>query len=143
MSEPAQALVDALAAEYAAIYACGVIGAHLTGAGATAVRAAETAHRARRDALVGQLSGGGATPAPPDPVYSLPFEVTDEASALRLAVEIEDRAGAIWRSALASTTGDQRKTALNALVDCAVRATGLRLTAGITPATVQFPGKPG
>jgi hypothetical protein len=143
MSEPAEALADALAAEYAAIYACGVIGAHLTGAEATAVRAAETAHRARRDALLGQLSGGGATPAPPDPAYALPFVVTDQASALRMAVEIEERAGAIWRSALASTTGDQRKAALNALVDCAVRATGFRRIAGITPATVEFPGKPG
>jgi hypothetical protein len=136
-------LADALPAEHAAIYAYGVIGAHLTGAAATAARAAETAHRARRDALVGQLSGGAGTPAPPEPVYALPFAVTDQASALRLAVDVEDRTGAIWRSALASTTDDQRQAALNALVDCAVRATGFRRAAGITPATVEFPGRPG
>jgi Domain of unknown function (DUF4439) len=136
------AAADALAAEHAAIYAYGLIGAHLTGAAATAARNAEAAHRARRDALVLQLDSEGDTPTPTSPVYALPFAVTDQASALRLAVEIEERTGAVWRSALASTTGDQRESALNALVDSAVRATGFRRTAGITPTTVEFPGKP-
>jgi hypothetical protein len=133
---------DVLAAEHAAIYAYGAIGAHLTGAAAAAARAAESAHRARRDALVLQVSRDGSTPPPPDPVYALPSAVTDQASALRLAVEIEDRTGAIWRSALAASRGDQRRTALDALVDCAVRATGFRRAAGIAPATVPFPGRP-
>jgi hypothetical protein len=30
--------------------------------------------------------------------------------------------------------------ALDALIDCAMRATQWRVTAGITPATVPFPG---
>lgn len=138
MTEPA----DLLAAEHAAIFAYGPIGARLTGAGATAARSAEAAHRARRDALIVQLSAGGATPAPTDPVYALPFPVTDQASALRLAVEVEERTGALWRSALAATTGDERATALTALVDCSLRATRFRRTAGITPVTVTFPGRP-
>jgi hypothetical protein len=133
---------ELLTAEHAAIFAYGVIGARLTGAAATAARSAEAAHRARRDAVTLQLSAGGATPAPADPVYALPFPVTDQAAALRLAVEIEERTGAVWRSALASTSGEERATALTALVDCAVRATGFRRTAGITPATVTFPGRP-
>jgi Domain of unknown function (DUF4439) len=136
------AVADTLAAEHAAIYAYGVIGAHLTGSAATAARNAEATHRARRDALVLQLTSDGATPAPADAAYALPFAVTDRTSALRLAVEIEERTGAVWRSALASTRGDERAAALNALVDCAVRATGFRRTAGITPATVAFPGRP-
>lgn len=141
MTSPAESSA-ALAAEHAAIYAYGAVGAYLTGASATAARNAEAAHRARRDALVVQLSGDGATPSPASPVYALPHPVTDTASALRLAVEIEERTGAAWRSELAATTGDRRKTALDALVDCAVRATKFRRTAGITPATVEFPGKP-
>jgi Domain of unknown function (DUF4439) len=138
MSDPA----ELLAAEHAAIFAYGAIGAHLTGAAANAARGAEGAHRARRDALMLQLSSGGATPEPTDPVYPLPFAVTDQGSALRLAVEIEERTGANWRSALASTAGDERAAALNALVDCAVRATRFRRAAGIAPATVTFPGRP-
>ncbi len=139
MTESAAA---SLAAEHAAIYAYGAIGAHLTGSLATAARNADAAHRARRDALVLQLSEGGATPAATDPAYELPFAVTDQASAVKLAAEIEDRTGAVWRSELAATTGDRRKAALDALVDCAVRATGFRRAGGITPATVEFPGKP-
>jgi hypothetical protein len=133
---------NALAAEYAAVYAYGAIGARLTGAPAAAARAAETAHRARRDAVVARLTGDGAQAPPPDPAYALPYPVTDKASALRLAAEIEDRTGAVWRSALSTTTGDQRRAALDALVDCAVRATGFRRAGGVTPATVQFPGRP-
>jgi hypothetical protein len=136
------AVADALTAEHAAIYAYGVIGAHLTGAAATAARNAEAAHRARRDALVLQLTNDGATPAPTDPAYTLPFPVTDRTSALRLAVDVEERTGATWRSALAASTGNERQAALNALVDCAVRATGFRRAAGTTPATVAFPGRP-
>lgn len=142
MTVPVGSPAAVIQAEYAAIYAYGAIGAHLTGAAAAAARAAENAHRARRDVLVLQLSGDGAKPPQPDPVYALPFAVTDQASALRLAVDIEDRTAAVWRSVLASTTGDQRKAALTALVDCAVRATGFRRAAGVSPATVEFPGRP-
>ena len=133
---------SALAAEHAAIYAYGAIGARLTGSAATAARNAEAAHRDRRDALVSQLAKDGGTPAPPDPAYALPYPVTDQATALKLAVEIEERTAAVWRSELAETTGERRKASLDALVDCALRATSFRRAAGVTPTTVAFPGKP-
>ncbi|MEV5446989.1 DUF4439 domain-containing protein [Streptomyces sp. NPDC052644] len=44
--------------------------------------------------------------------------------------------------ALPVTTGADRTRALNALTDCAVRATRWRRSAGITPLTVPFPGSP-
>ncbi|MFJ8577599.1 ferritin-like domain-containing protein [Micromonospora sp. NPDC093277] len=139
---PAQALTDALAAEYAAIWAYGVIGVHLANAAQTAARSAEAAHRTRRDALVLQLSEGG-TPVPADQAgYALPYPVTDKASALKLAVEIEERTAGHWRAALPHTTGADRNQALAALTDCALRATRWRRTAGVTPITVPFPGRP-
>lgn len=134
-------LADALAAEHAAIYAYGPIGVRLTDAAASAARAAEAAHRTRRDALILKLAEGGTTPAPAAPAYTLPFPVTDRASALRLAVEIEERTAAVWRACLPGTTGTARATALAALTDAAVRATRWRRTAGVTPATVPFPGR--
>ncbi|MCT2276182.1 ferritin-like domain-containing protein [Micromonospora chalcea] len=138
---PAQALADALAAEYAAIWAYGVIGVHLTGAARTAARAAEAAHRSRRDALLLQLAeGSGQVPAD-RAGYALPYPVTDRAGALRLAVEIEERTAGHWRAALAHTSGVERNTALAALTDCALRATRWRRTAGVTPVTVPFPGR--
>jgi hypothetical protein len=84
------------------------------------------------------------SPGPPGAAgYRLPYPVTNQPAALRLAVEVESRGAALWRAALADTDGDLRKTALDALVDCAVRATNWRREAGIGPLTTAFPGKPG
>jgi ferritin-like protein len=135
-------LAAAFSAENAAIYAYGLVGVRLTGSAANEARAAEAAHRARRDALIAPLTEGGSTPPPAASAYALPFPVTDPASALRLAVEIEQGTAAVWRAALPTTTGDQRTTALDALTDCAVRATRWRRAAGVSPATVPFPGRP-
>ncbi|MGN9776768.1 ferritin-like domain-containing protein [Micromonospora sp. H33] len=139
---PAAALGAALTAEYAAIWAYGPIGVRLTDAARKAARDAEAAHRRRRDDLVLQLSTAGGTVPPDRAGYALPFAVTDTASALRLAVEVEERTGAFWRAAVAATTGADRERALAALVDCALRATRWRRTAGVTPLTVAFPGRP-
>ncbi|PZG01679.1 ferritin-like domain-containing protein [Micromonospora deserti] len=139
---PAEALGAALTAEFAAIWAYGPIGVRLTGAARKAARDAEAAHRRRRDSLVVQLSTGGASVPPDRAGYTLPFPVTDRASALRLAVEVEERTAAFWRAAVAATTGADRDRALAALVDYAVRATRWRRTAGISPLTVPFPGRP-
>ncbi|KXK58110.1 hypothetical protein AWW66_31705 [Micromonospora rosaria] len=137
------ALAAALTAEYAAIYAYGPIGVQLTDAGRRSARAAEDAHRARRDALVVQLSTGGGTVPADRAGYALPFPVTDRASALRLAIEVEERTGAFWRAALPVTNGADRNRALAALTDCALRATRWRRAAGVTPLTVAFPGRSG
>ncbi|MEV0152257.1 ferritin-like domain-containing protein [Micromonospora sp. NPDC050686] len=136
-----EALRAALSAEYAAVYAYGPIGVHLTGANRSAARAAEAAHRNRRDALVLQLSADGEVPAD-RAGYALPFPVSDGPSALRLAVGIEERTAGFWRAALAHTEGADRNRALAALTDCALRATRWRRAAGVTPLTVPFPGRP-
>ena len=118
------------------------MGVHLPGAARRAAGAAEAAHRSRRDALLLQLAeGSGQVPAD-RAGYALPYPVTDRAGALRLAVEIEERTAGHWRAALAHTSGVERNTALAALTDCALRATRWRRTAGVTPVTVPFPGRP-
>jgi hypothetical protein len=143
LSDEAVAVLSAaLAAEDAAIFAYGPIGARLGGSATSLARSAEAAHRGRRDALVIKLTEAGATVPPAQPAYALPFPVTDRASALRLAVEVEDRTAAVWRAALPGTTEADRQDALNALVECAVRATRWRRAAGVAPTTVAFPGRP-
>ncbi|MGC5311056.1 ferritin-like domain-containing protein [Micromonospora zamorensis] len=137
-----EALASALSAEYAAIYAYGRIGVRLTGAARDAAHQAEAAHRRRRDTLVVQLTTAGGVVPPDRAGYALPFPVTDRASALRLAAEVEERTAAHWRAALASTIGPDRDQALAALVEYAVRATRWRKTAGSSPLTVPFPGRP-
>lgn len=141
MSDPVAALEQALGAEHAAVYAYGVLGAHLTGTARADATAAEAAHRARRDALLLRLAGAGATPAPASPAYTVPFPVTNRLSALRLAVLLEERTAAVWRSAVPATTGADRTAAVTALTDCAVRATRWRQRVDpAAPPTVPFPG---
>lgn len=135
-------LAAALAAEYAAIFAYGVIGVRLKRNAANEARKAEAAHRNRRDTLVVLLGDAGASVPPAEPGYALPFPVTDAASAMKLAIEVEERTATVWRAALFTATGDERRLALDGLTDCAVRAVRWRRLAGITPATVAFPGRP-
>ncbi len=134
-------LAAALRGEHAAIFAYGVIGAHLDAGTVELAQSAELAHRTRRDALIVRLASKGATPPPAEPTYALPYAVSDKAAALKLAVTIEERSAAIWRLVLPDTAGDERKLGLDALVDCATRATRFRAAATTTPTTVPFPGK--
>jgi ferritin-like protein len=135
-------LASALAAELAAIYAYGPIGVRLTATDERAeARAAEAAHRNRRDMLVLRLAQLSVEPVAAPGGYALPFPVTARAAALRLAVTVEDRVAAAWRATLPATTGADRSTALAALTDSAVRATRWRRLAGVTPLTLPFPGR--
>lgn len=142
-TEPASTeLAEALAAEHAAIFAYGLIGARLDGDQADAALAAEEAHRARRDAVLLRLTEQGVEAPVAAPSYDLPFEVTDAGDARRLAILVEERVGAVWRAVLPAATGEDRAEALDALVAAAVGATGWRQAAGVDPATTAFPGAP-
>lgn len=133
----------ALAAEEAAIYAYGMIGVHLVSKGdVTEARAAEQAHRGRRDYLVGRLSQLKASSAPSPAGYELPYPVTDRPSALKLAIQVEDGVAQSWRPVLAVTRANDRATALAAMTEAAVRATRWRCLAEVSPVTLPFPGRP-
>lgn len=136
-------LTAALAAEQAAIYAYGLIGAQLDDdRDRTEARAAEQAHRRWRDYLVGRLDQlkAGAPPAPAG--YQVPA-VTDRAGALQLAVQVEDGVAQAWRPVLPVTGNADRGMALTALTEAAVRATRWRRLAAVTPVTTAFPGRAG
>lgn len=139
MSAATDALGAALAAEHAAIFGYGVLGARLTGAALTQAQQAEAQHRQRRDKLVVRLTKAGAQPPAAQPAYALPFPVVDLASGQKLAVQLEERTAAIWRVALGPTTGDERKLALDALTDCALRAARWRRATGEQTGTVPLP----
>jgi Domain of unknown function (DUF4439) len=140
--EAPDALAVALAAEHVAVFGYGVVGAHLDAAGKATAADAELAHRNRRDALILRLSQDKTEAPAAAAAYTLPFPVTDRASAIRLAVTLEAGTAAAWKQALGFTTESDRKLALDALTDCAVRATRWRQAGGITPVAVQFPGNP-
>lgn len=141
MTTPAEAMSSVLVAEHAAVFGYGLVGARLDGNTQALATQAELAHRARRDKLITRLTELGARPPAAESAYGLPSPVTDQASALKLAVGIEERAAAVWRAALLSTTEADRRLAAEALTDCAVRATRFRKAAGLTPLTTPFPGR--
>jgi Domain of unknown function (DUF4439) len=135
------ALQAALAAEHAVVWGYSVVGARAGDTLLAQVRAADDAHRTRRDATVTLIGTYGGDPVPTESSYALPFPVTDRRTALRLAVHLEEGAAAAWRYAVAATDDVRvRRTALTALTDAAVRATRWRLLVPATPATVAFPG---
>lgn len=142
MTTADERLTEVLRGEHAAIFGYGAVGARLDNAVVGIATAAEAAHRARRDALVARLAQRGGTPPAAEPAYTLPFAVTDQATALRLATVIEERCAALWRLVLPVTAGNDRALAIDALVDCAVRATSARRANGVDPAVVALPGAP-
>lgn len=130
------ALQAALAAENAAVYGCGVAGAHLTGGQLDAITRAWNAHRARRDQLEAMLRARGAEPQAALPSYQLPHPVNGPRDAVSLALLIEDRVTAAYLGLVALPGTALRAFGAQAMQDAAVRAAGWR------GSTIAFPGLP-
>lgn len=126
----------ALAAEYAAAYGYGVVGAHTLGAARAQAGRALAWHQAQQPLLRATLSGAGADLPVPQPAYELPFAVVDAAGAARLATALEQGVAATYADLVAASSGGDRQAAALALGQCAVRAAQWR---GFS---VPFPGLP-
>jgi hypothetical protein len=131
---PLAAAQEALAAEHAALYGYGVVGARIGAGRQDEARQAYAAHRARRDTLRRTVRDLGGTPVAAAPAYALPFSVPDSAAAVRLATGLEERVAGVYADMVRATTGDLRRTAAEALREAAVRA--VRWRGGSVP----FPG---
>ncbi|WP_461011933.1 ferritin-like domain-containing protein [Streptomyces capparidis] len=127
---------SALAAEHAAVYGYGVVGARLDEGRRTRARSAWDAHRARRDALERTVRDLGGRPRAAAPAYALPRPVPDAAAAVELAAELEDRVAAVYADLVRHTRGELRRDAAAALREAAVRAVGWR------GRSTAFPGLP-
>ncbi len=141
--ETVLALQDALVTEHAAIWAFTLVSAFLPAELDRPAADAANAHRARRDTVTRLLTDAGVPPAPAQPAYQAPAPVTDQASAVALAVVAEDDTMAAWRSVLQRTEQpDVRRLALTYLTESAVRSAPWRIAAGLSPAVPDFPGAP-
>src|SRR3954462_5990708 len=137
------ALRAALAAEHAAVWGYGVVGAALAPAGRSTAAASEGAHRDVRDRLVALLDERKADPVPAQAAYTLPFPVLTAVDAAALAVVLEDGvAGAGGRGLGRAAHRHIRKLAVDTLSATEVRAVSWRPAAGQTPVTSAFPGLP-
>jgi len=137
----ADALNATLAVEHATLYAYGVAGAHTGVKGRQLARAAYASHRSWRNRLTALVADAGGTPVAADPAYSLVFPVTDLATAMKLAVTLEDGCAVAYEQlVVAASSQSLRSTAAGALVECATRATSWRVLSG-TKQALAFPGR--
>ena len=137
MSTQVTALQGALAAEHAAVYGYGVAGAMLAGSEQADARADWSAHQAGRDTLEAMLTKRGATPVAASPAYALPFAVTGEKSAARLAATLEEGVTRAYLALVAVSDPTLRSFAARAMQASANRALAW------SGSTVAFPGMPG
>jgi hypothetical protein len=131
------ALQAALAAEQAACYGYGVIGAYLSGRGQNARASTDwIAHQVARDSLTATITAAGATPVPAAVAYQLPVPVHSASQARALAAILEDRVARAYIGLVGVTD-----LTLRALGAGQLRAAALR-AASWGQATVAFPGLP-
>ncbi|MCX2967566.1 MULTISPECIES: DUF4439 domain-containing protein [Streptomyces] len=124
----------ALAAEHAAVYGYGVVGARVGEDRRRAARDAHAAHRSRRDALARRARDLGAAPRPALAGYALPYPVPDAAAAVRLAADLEDRVAGVYADLVRAADGPARREAAAALREAALRSARWR------GGGVAFPG---
>ncbi|MFC9440979.1 ferritin-like domain-containing protein [Nocardia sp. NPDC057030] len=137
-----QALLDALRAEYGAVYAYGVIAAYASAERGRLVAESTAAHRVRRDATIDALTAAGVTAPPPDAAYTMPFPVNDPIPAARLAATVETDTAVAWRSVVErGDTENVRRMGVDALTESAVRLATWQSILGTDPPTIAFPGK--
>jgi hypothetical protein len=128
------AVQAALAAEHAAVYGYGVVGARAGAARRAEALAAHAAHRARRDELARTVRELGGRPVAAAAGYELPFAVPDGPAAARLAAFLEERVAGVYSDLVRSAGGRLRGEAARALREAAVRGVVWRGSG------VAFPG---
>jgi hypothetical protein len=131
-----QALQAALAAEHAAVYGYGIVGAMLSGAGRAAALDDWKLHQDARDTLQAMIVKLGATPVAASAAYELPFAVQGAPSARRLAATLEDGVTQAYLGLVAVPDPALRTFGALAMQPPAERAAAWR------GSTVAFPGMP-
>ena len=126
---PVEALQATLAAEHAAVNVYGVLGGRVSVAedpeAAVLLRAGYDSHRERRDLLRGRLAEQGETPVGAAPAYDVPARSRDARRLLEVAATTEERCAEVYAQQVASTSGEERRWAVEALRDAAVRLLAL------------------
>ena len=136
-----EALQLALAAEHAAVYVYGALGGRTSRSAtpelAAAISAAYEAHRGRRAQLTTAILDLDTEPVAAEPAYALPRMGTpDQVS--RAALEVERACAQTYVFVVASTVADQRRSAIGALNEAAVRELAFRGTPEIFPGRDEY-----
>ncbi|WP_245667799.1 ferritin-like domain-containing protein [Actinomadura macra] len=134
-----RALQTALAAEHAAVYGYGVLGARLRGTPHQTAKAVWDAHRTQRDRLISILS---VPPVAAAPAYRLPVRVTSARGAAQLAAALEEGVVPAYVGLAGASSPDLRHLAADNAQIAMARAARWRQTAGAPGPSAAFPGLP-
>ncbi|MBA3782483.1 MAG: DUF4439 domain-containing protein [Nocardioides sp.] len=133
-------LQTTLAGEHAAVYLYGVLGAQtpqsLEPALYEALVEGYRRHRGHRDQLTGYVTEAGGVPVAAAAAYALPAQLANADQVRRSAIGVEESCAATYSSLVANSVRAQRRWAIIALTDAAVR----QLSFGGAPQ--DFPGAP-
>jgi len=136
------ALQSTLAAEHAAVYVYGVLGAQTSRWAEpglyAALTAAYTVHRGRRDLLTRTITDLGADPVAADPAYTVPARLDTPDRVMQEAATLEDRCASTYASLVANTSGTRRRWAVMALNDAAVRVLAFRGAPEMLPGADEY-----
>lgn len=136
------ALQETLAAEHAAVHVYAVLGGRVSAVSdpitAERLRSAYEVHRARRDQLRSVIADLGRDPVTAAVGYRVDARTRDAAELLRVARLTEDRCAAVYAQLVASSTGGQRRWAIAALTDSAVRVLALGGAADVYPGAAEL-----
>ncbi|MEU7784921.1 ferritin-like domain-containing protein [Amycolatopsis sp. NPDC049159] len=143
-AEAVDPLQTALAAEHAAVWVYGLVGAFLPADFGDGEKSGAAEHALRRDYLQTTLAASGATPVAPEAAYVPKNPVTDTKSASQVVATAEADCASAWL-AVVNHTDDAglRTTALHALVAASRRGTPWRSEAGEKPTAIAMPGQAG
>lgn len=128
--KPLEALQATLAGEHAAVYVYAVLGARVSRTGRPTLFAhldqAYRAHRRNRDQLAAMIVRRGGDPVAAEVSYELPANLRTAAQTQQAALQMERRLAAIYGQLTGGTSGADRRWALAALDECAVRQLSFR-----------------
>ncbi|GAA3704534.1 ferritin-like domain-containing protein [Nonomuraea antimicrobica] len=130
-------LRKALAAEHAAVFAYGLLGARTSGPLRDRMSAAYDAHRGGRDQLRGLITARGGRPVESDASYTLPFFPSNATLAAKLAVHLESGVTAAYLELAAA-----RDTALRHYAALAMQRAVTRSYSFRPEPPTAFPGMP-
>ena len=135
-------LQTTLAAEHAAVYEYGVLGGRTSQSAQpelfAAVSAAYASHRARRDHLVRAIRDLGGEPVAAEAAYELPRQLDTADDIARAALELERSCATTYAYLVGSTEGADRRWAIEALNEAAVRELVFRGTPEMFPGADEY-----
>lgn len=138
---PLEALQAALAAEHAAVYVVGVLGAQASQSRQPTLYAALADsyrdHRRSRDQLSVLIAKNGAVPVAAEVAYAVPARLRTTAELNDAALQVEHRIVKTFGQLIESTTGAERRWALVALNSAAVRQVEFRGTPEMFPGSAS------